>query len=281
MKTELNKEIGHIIAALIVTSFLVTSCSSKINKAINIADSAELTSTVIKTSTFKIQAFYRIKKTGSPLNIYIEGDGRAWLNRNNPSANPTPNNPIALRLASIDKNKNVIYLARPCQYVDLSNEEHCDVPYWTQKRFARPVIIAINEAINILSTRAKSKDIHLIGYSGGGAIVAMIAAIRKDIASIRTVAGYMDHVSLNRNTNVSQLTGSLDPMKAAPRLKSVPQIHYSGRKDKRVPGWVLLNFKKAVGNGNCVKLKKVNASHETGWEDIWERVWAKIPTCRK
>jgi hypothetical protein len=119
-----------------------------------------------------------------------------------------------------------------------------------------------------------------VGYSGGGAVVAMLAAKRKDIASIRTVAGYMDHVALNRDVKVSQLIGSLDPIKAAPRLKTVPQIHYSGKKDKRIPGWVLKNFRNAVGTSNCITLRRVNATHEEGWEEIWERAWPKIPTCR-
>ena len=110
--------------------------------------------------------------------------------------------------------------------------------------------------------------------------MAMLAARRKDISSIRTVAGYMDHVALNREKRVSQLTGSLDPIKAAPRLKKIPQIHYSGRKDKRVPGWVLKNFSKAIGSRECITLRKVNASHDKGWEKIWKKVWAKKPTCR-
>jgi hypothetical protein len=275
----LKKQAKFILGQLILTNLLTTGCASKLDKAKNIAAPAGLKSKIIQTSNFKLQTFYHIKKKGDPLTVYIEGDGLAWRTLNQPSNNPTPRNPIALRLAAIDESQNLMYLARPCQYVDLINEKLCSIPYWTHKRFAKQVIIAMNDAITTMSKRAKSHNIHLIGYSGGGAIVAMIAAIRKDIASIRTIAGYMDHVSLNRKENVSQLTGSLDPMKAAPRLKSVPQIHYSGRKDKRVPGWVLLNFRKAVGGGNCINLKKVDASHEEGWEEIWRRVWSKIPQC--
>ena len=53
------------------------------------------------------------------VNIYIEGDGRAWLNKNRPSLDPTPKNSLALKLAEIDPAPNVIYLARPCQYSKL------------------------------------------------------------------------------------------------------------------------------------------------------------------
>jgi hypothetical protein len=274
-KTTLN------LGFLIIIQLCLTNCVGKFSKAKNIAETAGLKSKVLHTSKFKIQTFYRFSKKGAPLTVYIEGDGLAWLNRNQPSINPTPRNPLALRLAALDEGVNVLYLARPCQYVDLYTEQLCSIPYWTNKRFAREVIMSIDEAINIMTSKIRSKKIHMIGYSGGGAIVAIVAARRKDIASIRTVAGYMDHVTLNRKVNVSQLTGSLDPIKAAPKLKKVPQIHYSGRTDKTMPGWVLRNFRKAVGSRNCITLKRVDAGHEEGWEEVWKDIWYKMPTCRK
>jgi hypothetical protein len=270
---------NFFLILFITTGFLITSCASKLERVKKIAIPAGLKSRKIRTTTFSLQVFYRIQKPGAPVTIYIEGDGRAWLTRTQPSPNPTPTNPLVLRLATIDESDNVIYLARPCQYINLRNEKLCSTPYWTQKRFSREIIIAINDAINVMASRAKTTRIHLVGYSGGGAVAAMVAAKRGDIASIRTLAGYMDHVTLNRKANVSPLIGSLDPIKAAPRLKNTPQIHYSGRKDKRVPGWVLINFRKAVGSKECVTLRYVNASHEEGWEEVWQRVWSEIPTC--
>jgi hypothetical protein len=279
MKSMDTRKTTHAVWWIIVLSICISSCTGKYTKATKIANKAGLKSAVLQTSKFNIQSFYRFTKRGDPLTIYIEGDGQAWLTRTQPSMNPTPRNPIALRMAALDRGKNVIYLARPCMYVDLSLEKFCSVPYWTHKRFAKVIILAINEAINIMASRSEAKKIHLIGYSGGGAVVAMLAARRKKIASIRTVAGYMDHVALNRKAKVSPLIGSLDPIRAAPRLKSTPQIHYSGRQDKRVPSWVLHNFSKAVGDSNCVTIRKVNATHEEGWEKIWANVWSKIPTC--
>ncbi len=48
--------------------------------------------------------------------VYIEGDGRAYVNRRTPSNDPTPGNPMALRLALADPSLRVLYLGRPCQY---------------------------------------------------------------------------------------------------------------------------------------------------------------------
>lgn len=44
------------------------------------------------------------------LTIHIEGDGLAWINSSTPSSDPTPTNPLALRLALLDTAPSV-YLA--------------------------------------------------------------------------------------------------------------------------------------------------------------------------
>jgi hypothetical protein len=43
-----------------------------------------------------------VKRIGwvNSLRVYIEGDGFAWKSRTQPSGNPTPHNPVALKLAA-------------------------------------------------------------------------------------------------------------------------------------------------------------------------------------
>jgi hypothetical protein len=273
---------NYFFLMIIFFILLLSSCgglSHYQNKAKKIALSADLKPFLLRTSNFRLAGFYRFSNPNVALTVYIEGDGLAWLTRYRPSADPTPKNPIALYLATLDNSANVVYLARPCQYVTLSEEKLCGIPYWTEKRFSKEIILAINEAIDKLASKSGAKSIHLVGYSGGGAVAALAASRRKDIASLRTVAGYMDHVSLNREIGVSPLIGSLDPIRAAPYLKFIPQIHYTGKQDERIPGWVAQKFIKAVGNNSCTSIQTVNASHGNGWEKIWSRVGSKIPSC--
>jgi hypothetical protein len=267
---------------IILLVVFFTGCNSQKvinNVAKDIALTTGLKPILLRTSTFSIKGYYRFQKPGSPLTVYIEGDGLAYLHRNIPSRNPTPKNPMGLRLASLDMRSNVVYLARPCQYVDLKLERLCSIPFWTEKRFAKEVILAIDEAIDKLASKGKVQRIHLVGYSGGGAVAALVAARRNDIVSIRTVAGYMNHVSLNKQSGVSPLKGSLDPMRIASRLKSIPQIHYAGKQDKIIPYWVARSFSSAVGNKNCSSVQLTNATHIKGWEKVWESAWARIPSC--
>jgi hypothetical protein len=45
---------------------------------------------------------------------YQSGDGLAWLSSDVPSSDPTPLDPLALRLALAKPARNAAYLARPC-----------------------------------------------------------------------------------------------------------------------------------------------------------------------
>lgn len=273
------------VAALfivIATSLSVVACSglsSRVDIAKEVAATAGFQPFSIGTSYFRLAGFSRIRQPGRPVTIYIEGDGRAFLS-GRPSNNPTPADPLVLRLAALDRNDNVVYLARPCQYVDLSDERNCGIPYWTRKRFAEEVISSVSEAVGIIAQNSKSSEIHLVGYSGGAAVATLVAARRQDVAGLRTLAGYLDHVSLNKDRNVSQLLGSLDPIEIAPRLSTIPQIHYAGRGDEVIPSWVIRNFIQAVGNDRCTSMRIVDTTHRTGWEAMWSQYVSVQPSCR-
>jgi pimeloyl-ACP methyl ester carboxylesterase len=240
-----------------------------------IAAAGGLTASVLQLSPFPIQSYAR--GGGDTLTVYIEGDGYAWASRTRPSTDPTPFNPLALRLAASDPSPVVAYLARPCQYVSSSA---CSQRFWGRARFSEEVITAMDQAVTTVRTRAGASQIHLVGFSGGGAVVALLAARRSDIASIRTVAGYLDHVALNEAIGVSQLSGSLDPMQVAPALAQIPQLHLSGAADQIIPTWVAEGFVTAQGEGACAATLTVDgASHNAGWADAWPRLMQRPLPC--
>ena len=190
-KTILNQSYKYYFRICFIITMLapfIFSCSSgqriKNNLASEIATASNLRPIFISTSTFQLKGYFRFHNPKAPLTVYIEGDGQAYLHRNMPSINPTPKNPLALRLAAIDLGENVLYLARPCQYVNFQLERFCKVPYWTQKRFSNEVILAVNEAIDKMVLKAGVDRIHLVGYSGGGAVAALVASRRKDVGRL-------------------------------------------------------------------------------------------------
>ena len=119
-----------------------------------------------------------------------------------------------------------------------------------------------------------------MGYSGGGAVAVLVAARRQNVGSVRTLAGYLDHKTLNKVKKVTPLYGSLDPMNIAYLLRQIPQHHISGSNDKVIPKWVAKSFVMAVGNQKCAIAKIANATHIDGWLKLWKKIGSAIPKCR-
>ncbi len=261
--------------------FLVgCSSSTQINDSIKSATQAQFIESRIETNPFLLTSYERIKTKERVANIYIEGDGRAWLTKKKPSLNPTPQNPMALKLASLDPNENVIYLARPCQYTKLVQKEACPQKYWTSHRFAPEVVEAMNEAIDDIKQRHHITQFNLIGFSGGGNIAALLTARRNDILSLRTVAGNLDHQIQSEIHDVTAMPHSLNAKNIADRISYIPQIHFVGATDKIVPTEVSQSYLSQMSNDSCTHRQMVpNVGHIDGWEEVWTTLLKQKPTC--
>jgi hypothetical protein len=165
------------------------------------------------------------------LTIYFEGDGMAWISSSQPSLDPTPRSPVALELALRHPDHAVAYLARPCQYLR-DRDVACKEAYWTEKRFAPEVVEASDLAVDALKQRFSARHLTFVGYSGGGAIAALVAARRSDVIRLVTVAGNLDHQAWTESKRVSPLTGSLNPADYWQRLVGIRQIHLVGGNDQ-------------------------------------------------
>lgn len=251
----------------------------------NIALNADFKKVWIKTNPFNFLSYQKIQQPHQPLHIYIEGDGRSYLSRHQVSPDPTPIEPLALKLAVIDPHPNVVYLARPCQYVDFINDPDvqrvCNPDIWTKMRFSETIIASMNEAVTKIQNQSKSKRIHLIGFSGGAAIATLIAAKKgsKEIEYLTTVAGDLDHQSMSEFHHTTPLDAScLNPIDAIPKLKKIPQHHLIGDKDPVVPLFISEEFvtmmKKHSPRSEQIVKRTVmtGVSHHKGWESLWGHV---------
>lgn len=267
---------------LIVSMLLLTGCMTNPTKhAEDIASSAGLVRHYIQTPLFTYTMYDRIGDPTQPLHVYIEGDGSAWLSRYQPSSDPTPKNPVALVLASLDPAPNVIYLARPCQFTPRALNPHCQVDYWTGKRFAPEVIHSLSQALDKIKMRSQTNKLMLIGYSGGGAVAALLAEQRNDILSLRTVAGYLDIDYVNQQHRVSAMPDSLNPIDKAQQLERLPQIHFSGEKDTVISPEVAKRFVNQTGP-QCARAQGVaEMTHRGPWEKEWSRLLEIEPVCHR
>jgi hypothetical protein len=259
---------------------LLAGCADPLIRADRLADGT-LQRTTVRTDAFVLTAYRRLGAPGRPLRVYIEGDGLAWISRNQPSPDPTPLNPLGLRLAVADAGPNVLYLARPCQFTPMADNPRCTVEMWTGKRFAPEVVDSLDQAIDQFVLRAHSRGVELIGYSGGGALAVLLAARRHDVLSIRTVAGNLDQAEVNRLHAVSPMPDSLNAIDVAARVANIPQRHFSGGDDSTVPPQIAARFAAAAG-GHCISLQVVaDMSHGGDWAALWPQLLALTPQCAR
>ena len=206
----------------------------------------------------------------STLTVYIEGDGIGWRDRYTPSRDPTPLHPVGLRLALADPAPDVLYLGRPCQYQDLATAPKCTVEYWTSHRLASDVIASLSAAIDEAKAADGARDIELIGFSGGGAAAALLAAERRDVRFFATVAADLDLDAWTKLHGVAPLSGSEDPARSAALTARVPQYHWVGAEDDVVPPEIVRSFTDQEGLSAASSVEVVQGyDHDCCWHREW------------
>lgn len=209
----------------------------------------------------------------SRLRVYLEGDGRAWITATQPSLDPTPRDLLLARLALSDPRPSV-YLARPCQFIQSPG---CAPQYWTQRRFSQEIVGSLSDALDQLQRRHGNRDFELIGYSGGGALVLLLAAARDDIAQVQTLAGNLSPRRWAQRLELEPLHGSLEPLDFAERLRALPQRHLAGGEDRVVPASLLEEYATQLGPADCLELHRLaGVEHHAGWLERW-RHWRDRP----
>ena len=236
----------------------------------------------IDTGEFVLATYGRPPTTSARrLAIYIEGDGFAWVNRYRASSDPTPKDPISLKLALADPGTAVVYVARPCQYTKAEQRKGCHPLYWTTRRLSEEVIGALGRAIDQLKKRHGARRLQLIGYSGGGAAAALLAARRSDVELLVTVAANLDTRMWTDHHDVTPLTGSLNPVNYAAALRSVPQVHLVGEDDGQVPATIARSFADALGRAADAEVRIIpDFDHRCCWSKGWGKTIAGIRAAR-
>lgn len=250
----------------------------RLREATAIAGAAGLAPYVLEADGFRILAFAADGPRGGTLTVYLEGDGRAWVNPWQPSTDPTPSDPTGLRLAVADPARPLLYLARPCQFV---GTQGCDASLWTGARLSPRVIAAYQSLLDAALRRTGSGRLGLVGYSGGGALATVIAEHRRDVAWLVTVAADLDLAEWARLEQLAPLAGSLDPAEHVDSIARLPQIHFAGADDAVVPPAVAQSFLRRMPAANAARLVVMPGfDHDCCWVDAWPRLVGELEVRR-
>jgi hypothetical protein len=235
-----------------------------------IAKGAGFSSSVMDSAPFELLTYQRVNPAGDTVVVYFEGDGLAWINRGQVSDNPTPTDPVALRLAAADDAPTIVYLARPCQFVAGTERRNCDPKYWTTARFALEIVAASDRVIDLIKAATAKHKVELIGFSGGGVLATLIAARRTDVGRVITVAANLDLDYWTSYHDVTPLFQSLKPTDFTASLAQVIQIMFVGDRDDNVPPSIAAHYRASLpADARASIISIPNFSHQCCWADAW------------
>ena len=206
------------------------------------------------------------------LHVYIDGDGTPWLGPGRPAADPTPRNPLVLRLMALDPSP-AVYLGRPC-YLGQGGEGACHPWHWTHGRYSETVVASMAAALVRVRARYGNPELVLIGYSGGGTIAMLLAARVPGVRQLVTLAGNLDPEQWARRHGYSLLETSLNPSRNEPLPPAIRQIHIVGAQDRNLPPESLRAALAAQPDPELWVLP--DADHRCCWEALWPELLARI-----
>ena len=248
-----------------IALILLSSCQ-QIPHYSKLIEANEWNSTIVSGLGFNHLLVDNLKPTTEFIHIYIEGDGRPLNSLGDPSVDPTPGFPLALALMTKDEARS-FYIGRPCYFEVYS--PGCNHDLWTEGRYSEPVVKSLSKVVSNLSGETK-RSVVLIGFSGGGALAALIADRNPDISILMTINGNLDLLEWTKYHGTNPLVDSLNPVSEQSRINNfVRKIILVGVRDEVVPLEISQRY---VNQRGGELIKYADFSHVCCWLDIWHDI---------
>ncbi len=251
-----------LLAVFIFTGYGCTSLSEQFAKEATLLN---MKREVITGSRFQHVVYFKKGSVSKTLHIYLDGDGTPWI-AGRPSNDPTPKNPMVLKLMAQDKSP-AVYVGRPCYHGIKTGK--CSSRFWLEDRYSEEVVNSLATVTKQLLEQGEYEKVSWFGHSGGGALAVLLASRFTQTKAVVTVAANLDLDAWAIYHGHNYLSGSLNPASLPPLPRSVLQRHYGGDKDKVVPPALMA---KAAAHLGSELIVINNYDHVCCWEKIWSTV---------
>ncbi|MBS1211628.1 MAG: uncharacterized protein H6R26_244 [Proteobacteria bacterium] len=262
----------HRIPEVLLLAVLLQACATPIERLHATARSLGFVQQTLAGEGFLLTAYY--KHSDGPdrtLHVYLEGDGTPWLTPERVAPDPTPRNPLMLRLMGMDRSA-ALYLGRPC-YNGHATDAGCSALLWTQRRYASEVVSAMSVALRNFLNVHPYADLVFAGHSGGGVLAMLMARHFPQTRLVTTLAAPLDIDAWTDHHDYSRLDGSLNPMDSAPA--EFQEIHYFGAMDERTPPILFAHALARRPHARVIVMDRFD--HACCWEQIWPEILRQLP----
>jgi pimeloyl-ACP methyl ester carboxylesterase len=255
----------------VLTLALLAGCATPAERIDKRATAAGFARTVLTGVQYE-HIVYRNGRagTGQVLHVYIEGDGRPYLDRYAVAPDPTPRRALMLELMALDPGP-AIYLGRPC-YFGLADRAPCTPLEWSLRRFSADTVASM--AAVIAHEGHDAAAVQIFGHSGGGTLAVLLARTLHNVTAVVTLAGNLDPAAWARLHGYAPLTGSLDPLQGGALASSIRQWHLAGERDRNVPPALIEAAAQVLGKGDFRIVE--HADHACCWQREWPAVLQQI-----
>jgi pimeloyl-ACP methyl ester carboxylesterase len=262
---------GGFYLRFVFLTVLLCACATPAQRVDEIAVSQGFQRVLAQGSEFSHVVYLK----GAPVpaqavHMYLEGDGSPHRRKHIASHDPTPRNPLMLRLMALDP-APAVYLGRPC-YHGLSEDLNCSAELWTVQRYSPRVIDSMLVALSGLIK--KNQPVVLLGYSGGGALAMLLAERLPNVKAVVTIAGNLDTDAWTELHDYLPLVGSINPVTRSPLPLAIRQLHLAGGKDKNIPPEIIERAARRQPGAEFLLMEEHR--HACCWERDWPAILAKL-----
>ncbi len=210
----------------------------------------------VQTEHFSIPVWESTElKKGKTIRFYIEGNG-----------NPTPEDPMALKLAAKDPYINVVALSRPCQYEQNNLCQNQGI--YTRHQYSSDVLKEMQEVVVYYIQKYQAPDVEFVAYDGGAPIAFYLALQLGRVHQIVTVAGILDTTAYANHNNLKPFVNAFNPIDYANKISTIKQIHFVGGKDRQTTPAMAERFVSKLHNPKSASVKIAPDMGHYGWDKI-------------